>query len=158
MNSYYTSRPCAQIAYIHKNTTKTLQSYPTCESYFNGTNPSQEAVVHATLFEDDNAQSGAALGLTFGMAAWVALWMHAIGVEIYLHLTPKEADRLRRVSYQKQMEAGLKNPGRAGLTADRLGDAALWTYKEGSLEDKSSTISGSKSSAGDALPYPTPVK
>lgn len=57
------------------------------------------------------------------MALWLALAIHAIGVEIYLHLTPKEAQRLRQVSYQRQLEAGMKNPGSAGLTADRLGDA-----------------------------------
>lgn len=32
-----------------------------------------------------------------------------------LHLTPKESERLRRVSYQRQLEAGFKNPGHAGL-------------------------------------------
>ena len=40
-----------------------------------------------------------------------------------MRLTPREAERLRAVSYTRQLEAGMHNPGSAGLTADRLGDA-----------------------------------
>lgn len=43
-----------------------------------------------------------------------------------LHLTPREAERLRQVSYTRQLEAGMQNPGSAGLTADRFGDAKPW--------------------------------
>ena len=46
--------------------------------------------------------------------------------DLQLHLTPAEHERLRNVSYQKQLEAGMKNPGSAGLTTDRLGDAEPW--------------------------------
>ena len=68
----------------------------------------------------------ASLGLCFGTAGWLALAMHAIGVEIYLRLTPREGNRLRNVSYQRQMEAGFRHPGSAGLTSDRWGDADVW--------------------------------
>ena len=69
---------------------------------------------------------GAALGFCFGTAIWLALVLHAIGVEVYLALTPKEGTRLRYVSYQRQLEAGYRHPGSAGLTSDRLGDADVW--------------------------------
>ncbi len=52
--------------------------------------------------------------------------IHVIGVEVYLNLTPKEAGRLRQVSYEKQVEAGFKNPGFAGWTVDQWGDAEHW--------------------------------
>ena len=52
--------------------------------------------------------------------------MHFIGVEIYLKLTPAESERLRVVSYEKQLKAGFKHPGSAGLVVDRWGDAAPW--------------------------------
>ena len=49
---------------------------------------------------------------------------HLIGVEIYLQLTPAESHRLRRISYEKQLEAGFANPGNAGITAaNGWGDA-----------------------------------
>jgi hypothetical protein len=47
-----------------------------------------------------------------------------------LHLTPREAERLRKVSYQRQLEAGMKNPGSAGLTADKLGDSEAWVLPD----------------------------
>lgn len=49
---------------------------------------------------------------------------------LQLHLTPAEAERLRNVSYQRQLEAGMKRPGRAGLTADRIGDSPLWVPQD----------------------------
>jgi hypothetical protein len=64
-------------------------------------------------------------------------------MRIQLHLTPAEAERLRNVSYQRQVEAGLKNPGRAGLTADRLGDAEIWAPKRHDKEAKLSADSDS---------------
>jgi hypothetical protein len=43
-----------------------------------------------------------------------------------LRLTPRESERLRQVSFERQQKAGLSHPGSAGLTADRLGDALPW--------------------------------
>ena len=43
--------------------------------------------------------------------------------EVYINLTPAESERLRIVSYQKQLARGYKHPGSAGITADRIGDA-----------------------------------
>ena len=68
----------------------------------------------------------AALGLSSSTAVWVALWLHLVGVEIYLGITPAEGERLRNVSYERQLEAGFKYPGSAGLTSDRWGDAPVW--------------------------------
>jgi len=64
--------------------------------------------------------------MSFGMALWLAFVLHLVGVEIYLSLTPRESNRLRQVSYERQLERGLQNPGSAGLTADRWGDAEAW--------------------------------
>lgn len=36
---------------------------------------------------------------------------------LQLHLTPRESERLRQVSYERQVEAGFKNAGHAGLVA-----------------------------------------
>jgi hypothetical protein len=126
----YQARPCAQLAFIHKDQNKTLTYYPLCVSFFNSSNLNQEAVVHATMNSDNAAEIGAALGVSFGMALWLAMAIHAFGIEIYLHLTPKEAERLRNVSYARQMEAGMRKLGNGGLTAQRLGDAEAWVPKE----------------------------
>lgn len=45
-------------------------------------------------------------------------------------MTPVEHERLRQYSYKRQLAAGMMNPGRAGLTADRFGDADEWVPKD----------------------------
>jgi hypothetical protein len=112
-------------------------SYPTCASFVNGTDPEAVSSVAATFAVGDAANTGAALNVVFGMALWVSLALHAFGVELYLHLTPKEAQRLRQISYQRQLEAGLRNPGSAGLTTDRLGDAEKWVPETSSKDSTS---------------------
>lgn len=77
-------------------------------------------------FWANGATFGAALGLSFGIAGWLALTLHAVGVEIYLRVTPRKSNRLRNVSYQRQIEGKMKHPGSAGLTSDRLGNADMW--------------------------------
>lgn len=123
---YYAVWPCAKIEATLQNKANWLDAYLSCASYANGTNLDQVSAVAASFGRGGAPNAGAALNLNFGMALWLALAIHAVGVESYLQLTPKEAQRLRQVSYQRQLEAGMKNPGSAGLTADRLGDAEKW--------------------------------
>jgi len=59
-----------------------------------------------------------------------------------LHLTPREAERLRNVSYQRQVEAGMRNPGNAGLTAERLGDAMPFVPEEKRLHVEDANLRG----------------
>lgn len=122
MGGYQLPMECAKLHYIIEDRNSTLAIYPDCISYYNGSDPSKMALVQADLY-GSAAEAAAGLNMTFGMAMWLALLIHAIGVEIYLQLTPRESQRLRQVSYDKQLEAGFKHPGSAGLTVDRLGDA-----------------------------------
>ncbi|KIX08622.1 uncharacterized protein Z518_03278 [Rhinocladiella mackenziei CBS 650.93] len=96
--------------------------YPQCT----GPNASVPVAVKANINGMGPESTTASFHLTFGMALWLSLAIHAIGVEVYLQLTPAETERLRLVSYEKQVEAGFKRPGRAGLTVDRFGDAPAW--------------------------------
>lgn len=65
----------------------------------------------------------------FPMAGWLAIFLHVLAVEVYLWLTPAESYRLRNVSYEKQVEKGLRARGSykdAGLTGTRIGDVPDW--------------------------------
>jgi hypothetical protein len=62
---------------------ETLEQSPECASYLNGTDPFKQGVVHAQ-FGNNSTEIGAALNMCFGMALWLALAMHAIGVEVYV--------------------------------------------------------------------------
>lgn len=85
-------------------------------------NINQYAVVDADYADPSSAAEAAvALEISFGIALWIALAIHAAGIEIYLHLTPAEAERIRHFSYKRQIEAGMRHPGRAGTTSDQLG-------------------------------------
>ena len=119
---YYRAMPCSQIGFVQDNREAFEANFPQCFAV-NGTNDNWVAV-KANF--SGKAQVGSALGLNFGMAGWLALFIHAVGVEIYLRLTPRESERLRIVSYQRQLEAGFSHPGSSGLTVDRWGDAEPW--------------------------------
>jgi len=141
MGTYYAARPCGQVAYMIGDLNRTLELYPDCSAYFSGANPDQQTIVHANLLTATSAaEVGAAISLPFGMAFWLAVSLHAIGIEIYLRLTPAEAERLREVSYKRQLEAGMSPAGRAGLTADRLGDSAEWKPKLAKPQDSSASL------------------
>ncbi|KAH8892715.1 hypothetical protein GQ53DRAFT_860771 [Thozetella sp. PMI_491] len=133
IGDYYMAKHCDEIDSILGGQNATLAKYPSCEDFYSGANPNALAAVKAT-FPGKGDEVAAALGLNFGAAAWLALTIHAVLAELYLNLTPAETERLRKVSYQRQLEAGMKNPGSAGLTTDRLGDAPRWTPKEMDME------------------------
>lgn len=136
---YWVVWSCAKIEATLGDTSSWLDTYPACASYANGKNLDQVSAVEANFGSGGAATTGAALNVSFGMALWLATAIHAVGVEMYLHLTPREALRLRQVSYQRQLEAGMKTPGSAGLTTDRLGDAEKW-IPEGLRKDGESTL------------------
>ncbi|KAH8165745.1 hypothetical protein CIB48_g2493 [Xylaria polymorpha] len=127
IGGYYLAQPCDKINFALKGQDATMHFYPECAPLFSGENLDQQAVVSVNYFGNNAMEVGAAFNIVFGPAAWLSLALHVIGSELYLRLTPAEHERLRNVSYQRQLEAGMKNPGRAGLTADRLGDAHKWT-------------------------------
>ncbi|KAM0799188.1 hypothetical protein BDR22DRAFT_881406 [Usnea florida] len=123
---YYHAMQCDEIAFIYADKAQEgfRVDYPQCFTT-NGTTDGWVAV-SAKLLGSNVPRKGSAFDVTFGTAGWIALVMHAVGVEIYLRLTPRENNRLRVVSYQRQLEAGFSHPGSSGLTADRLGDADPW--------------------------------
>lgn len=60
-----------------------------------------------------------------------------------LHLTPKESERLRQVSYQRQLEAGFKNPGHAGLVPHHTSIEKLASATDLQAEKESVQAGGS---------------
>ncbi|KAL8651131.1 MAG: hypothetical protein Q9226_004837 [Calogaya cf. arnoldii] len=135
VGDYYTVIPCAELAFLWEQDTnwsapkspmELAMKYPTCVG--KGGNVSTGAMVAVNArFEFGNAAGiGAAFKPSFGMGLWLCTFLHTIAVEIYLALTPVEAERLRRISYHKQLAAGLPNPGSAGTTIQGWGDAGEW--------------------------------
>lgn len=148
--------PCVKIANTMPDGMNLVSEYPACASYADGSNLDQVSAVLADINGGTAVNAGAALNMTFGMALWLSFVLHALGIEIYvsllssyarglqanrkkqLHLTPREAERLRQVSHTRQLEAGLNKPGSAGLTADRLGDARPWVAEDIKVDNNTS--------------------
>ncbi|KAL8887394.1 MAG: hypothetical protein Q9215_005031 [Flavoplaca cf. flavocitrina] len=130
--SYYnTTMTCGELLTILNTSEKVHASYPSCGEP--GATNHTLAIVQAK-FGDQPEQLASALRVTFGMALWMALFLHAVGVEIYLGLTPGENNRLRQISYVRQFERGLSPAGSAGLTSDRWGDAEPWQPRRKGME------------------------
>ncbi|KAF5660763.1 hypothetical protein FDENT_13670 [Fusarium denticulatum] len=111
---------CAKVASFYDDTQSLIAKYPTCQDL------NAWVAVQGDMSGESAENIASALSLGFSMAIWLALAIHAIGIEVYLHLTPAETERLRKISFQRQQERGFNNPGSSGLTSDRLGDAETW--------------------------------
>jgi hypothetical protein len=79
IGTYYTASPCAKLLNIFGNESTLQALYPMC-SDLNG-----QALVHAN-FNGTGAEVAAAMNMSFGMAGWLALTLHAFGVEVYVRL------------------------------------------------------------------------
>lgn len=72
---------CNEVSFIVNSATRFAKDYPSCS---NGGENGYVAV-HARYAADSYPeQIGAAFRLTFGMGLWIALFLHVIGVEIYV--------------------------------------------------------------------------
>ncbi|KAJ8077269.1 hypothetical protein PM082_001698 [Marasmius tenuissimus] len=125
IGQYSTVWSCAEVLFtIDNNSTQLEELYPVCIS---GQLDTIHVAVPATRTVALNI--GSSLRMSFGSALWIALFLHAVGVEIYIHLTPGESARLRKVSYQRQLEKGMPRSGSMGTVGDRLGDNLGVEYK-----------------------------
>ncbi|GAT24912.1 unnamed protein product [Aspergillus luchuensis] len=129
-NQYFVSYSCSEISFMLNGNQSVVQSlHPSCT----GTNPNHHVLVNA--FSSNGTgnvdQAAAGLDISFSAAAWLAVAIHVFAAELYLHLTPAESARLRRVSYQRQLEAGMRRPGNMGLTAEKVGDAEPFLMVKG---------------------------
>ncbi|TVY65573.1 hypothetical protein LSUE1_G009294 [Lachnellula suecica] len=121
IGGFYQILSCDEVAFIQGSYDTAVSLYPQCAN-MTGNAP----LVVSADFNGQPESIGASLQIGFGMGLWIAIFLHTIGIEIYLNLTPAEAEKLRGVSYERQLEAGFENPGSSGLTVDRWGDAEAW--------------------------------
>lgn len=87
IGSYYYAMPCSKIvgtlAWTGTPASVAVSKYPACETYLNGTNPHQYAVVRA-VSSGGLENVAALLDIIFGMSVWLAIVIHAVGIEIYV--------------------------------------------------------------------------
>jgi hypothetical protein len=81
--TFYHSMPCGKLEFILEDQSLVLESYPICEAFFSGENPTQHASVRADL-STDGAEAAAVLDMVFGSALWLGIIIHVVGVELYV--------------------------------------------------------------------------
>lgn len=125
MGNYYFPLPCHTIVYITSNFGGDQSArYPECVA-----DPDKGwAAVNVNQFSTTNpAEIGVTVNASFVPAGVVALLLHILGIELYLSLTTAERDRLKQVSYEKQVARGMRPAGDASrLTAHYWGDLPPW--------------------------------
>ncbi|KAK6513114.1 hypothetical protein TWF506_009280 [Arthrobotrys conoides] len=135
MGTYWMGVSCKELEFGFINGNNTLAAemafrarYPGCIDLKGMLLPDKNIAIQGlTDGRVEEASVGYKLG--FGMAVWVCLVLHAVLAEVYLALTSRETERLRMVSYEKQRARGWNNPGKEGLTADRV-DGVPWVPRQ----------------------------
>lgn len=147
-HTFYTVQACAKLLYAaHANASLVYAQFPACMPANAAMTVDAHVVVPALFKGGSTATVLSALDLSFGTAAWLALVLHAVGVEFYLALTRAEALRLRSISYRRQAQLGLKNPGSAGLVPEKLGDAPPFVPLDARHSKDSAVLEASGSEA-----------
>lgn len=101
VGGYYYATPCDKINYLLKGENATIARYPECASFFSGEDPDRHVVVRASVLTDDRVEIGAVINLVFGTSGWMAMAIHAIGLELYLHLTSTEKRTAKSAKLQQ---------------------------------------------------------
>lgn len=132
-HSLYQTRLCVEMENVAGREVL-YKLHPECgPGYPNSTTPGY-FTSRADWYSVDPFEKIAAGGATFPMSAWLALAIHAVGVEVYLAATAAEALRLRQVSYERQIKRGFRNPGSSGFFIGKFGDPEPFTPKTSRLQ------------------------
>jgi hypothetical protein len=105
----YVKYSCDVLRFILQDDFALSLRYPTCIPVVDETNILGEALQVAAQAnfrggsEDCIEERSAALRACFPMAAWLAWALHVAGTEVYLKFTPAESERLRQISYIRQV-------------------------------------------------------
>ena len=121
--------------------------------------------MHANILTPTSAvEAGAAASVGFGMALWMAMILNAVGIEIYLALTPAETERLRAQYHQRRLERGLGDEYHTATASSRLVTATGVDARNASQESESSVgiemakIGGREDYADEGSPSDSPVQ
>lgn len=109
----YDVMTCDELEFIYRNNTQVYFDFPACRPGYRNFTSDGHVVVKAHL-RGEGGPNNAALEVSFAAAGFLALILYTIGIEIYLRLTPREGERLRRLSYELQLKKEMKTPGSAG--------------------------------------------
>ncbi|KAI8961433.1 hypothetical protein F5Y11DRAFT_226257 [Daldinia sp. FL1419] len=104
MGNWYVAIPCDKIEYLMDAQNATMAEYqakyPECAPQWSGEDPDRHVAVRVYVLDDDPVGVAAAHSHCFGMSGYVAIILHYVLAEVYIHYTSPE----RKVS--KAIRAG----------------------------------------------------
>ena len=80
---FWSVQNCAKLLDVIGDAQQLVENYPSCASFIDSGNLQAATAVKAD-FGGSVEQLMSAMNITFGMAGWLALGLHAIGVEVYV--------------------------------------------------------------------------
>jgi hypothetical protein len=99
---YTAIRPCAQINSDGVLPQSVIErAWPECAAYFTGAQPDQQVLVRADYYGLP-IEINVALSIASGASAFVALFLHAMGVEVYVS-THKTTSQHKETPAGKEM-------------------------------------------------------
>ncbi|KAF2836605.1 hypothetical protein M501DRAFT_1040784 [Patellaria atrata CBS 101060] len=146
--NFYDNRSCDELISI-AGPDPVYAFYPECVPGFSNSTTAGRVILRATWNSDNPFEKVAVAGLSFPATVWLSLALHVLGIELYLAFTPREGQRLRQISYERQLARGMKNPGSAGLVPEKFADADPWVPKLEDREIQKNKESSSRSSGDD---------
>lgn len=107
-DSFYSVYTCRHLDTMYtsynSSTDALLEKYPACGMIEN----EKLMVIVPAQFSERREEVGSVLGITFGVAVWIAIVLHVLGTELYLSKTEDEDQRLRKASEIRRSVRGVK--------------------------------------------------
>lgn len=83
---FWSVQNCAKLLDVIGDSQELVENYPSCAALIDANNLQAVAAVKAD-FGGSVEQLMSAMNISFGMAGWLALGLHALGVEVYVSLS-----------------------------------------------------------------------
>jgi len=80
---FWSVQNCAKLLDVIGDAQQLVDQYPSCASLIDANNFQAVTAIKAD-FSGSAEQLMSAMNITFGMAGWLALGLHAMGVEVYV--------------------------------------------------------------------------
>ncbi|KIM82605.1 hypothetical protein PILCRDRAFT_820479 [Piloderma croceum F 1598] len=107
IGSYYSVWSCDQLLYVMTDVNAVSQSYPQCAQA--GVDLSKVFVAVHAATKGNGLEYGSAVRLTFGLALWVSILIHIIGVEIYIRKTESSNQHRRGFVLERNDDDTIKS-------------------------------------------------
>ncbi|KAG9078463.1 hypothetical protein FS749_009510 [Ceratobasidium sp. UAMH 11750] len=103
IDTYFSLWRCSEVGYVLENAATLAQDYPLCGTSDGRARPDDTYVAVHSSWNEGRLGKGSASRASFGMALWVAMILHFLGIEFYLRMTTNESKWWREWSKRKAL-------------------------------------------------------